>query len=87
MQVEVYFVQDKYCYSCLFSGVIDMVNILPAIHCKPVLISVNEMVSYKQQIVVSSFFIQFAKLCLLLGELSPLTFIVNIDRYAVIPAI
>jgi hypothetical protein len=27
---EVYFVRDKYCYSCLFSGAIGLVNLLPA---------------------------------------------------------
>jgi hypothetical protein len=37
---------------------------------------------------VGSFFlIQFANLCLLMGDLKPLTFTVNIDRYMVIPAI
>jgi hypothetical protein len=40
---EVSFVRDKYCYSCLFSGAIGMVNILPAFHPKPVLFSVDEM--------------------------------------------
>jgi hypothetical protein len=39
---EVYFVQGKYCYSCLFWGAIGLVN-LPAFHPKPVLVSVNEM--------------------------------------------
>jgi hypothetical protein len=39
------------------------------------------MVSYKQQFLGSSFLIQFAKQ---LGELSPLTFNVNIDRYVMI---
>jgi hypothetical protein len=42
-------------------------------------------VSNKQEIVGSSFLIQFAKQCLLLEELSLLTFSVNIDRYVVIP--
>jgi hypothetical protein len=41
-------------------------------------------VSCEQQIVGSSFLIQFAKRCLLMGELSPLTFIVSIDRHVVI---
>jgi hypothetical protein len=81
------FVQDKYCYSCLFWGAIGLVNLLPAFQPKPVLVSVNEMVFCKQQIVGSSFLIQFAKRCLLMGELSPLTFSVSIDRYVVIPVI
>jgi hypothetical protein len=34
---EVYFVRDKYCYSCLFSGAIGLVNLLPAFHPKPML--------------------------------------------------
>jgi hypothetical protein len=47
-------------------------------------------VSNKQEIVGSSFLIQFASVwiliqCLLLEELSLLTFSVNIDRYVVIP--
>jgi hypothetical protein len=71
----------------LFWGAIGLVNLLPAFHPKQVFVSVNEMVSCKQQIVGSSFLIQFAKQCLLMGELSPLTFSVNIDRYVVIPAI
>jgi hypothetical protein len=44
-------------------------------------------VSCKQHIVGSSFLIQFAKWCLLMGELSPLTFSVSIDKYVVIPVI
>jgi hypothetical protein len=56
-----------------------------------VFISVNKVVSCKQQIVRSSFLIQFAKGFLLMGggggEVSPLTFSVNIDKYVVIPAI
>jgi hypothetical protein len=35
----------------------------------------------------SSFLIQFAKCCALTGELSLLTFSVNIHRYVMIPAI
>jgi hypothetical protein len=31
----------KYCYSCLFSEPVSLVNLLPAFHPKPVLISVN----------------------------------------------
>jgi predicted ABC-type exoprotein transport system permease subunit len=38
-----------------------------------------------QQIVGSSFLIQLAKWCLLMGEFSPLTFSVSIDKYVVIP--
>jgi hypothetical protein len=40
---EVYFVRDKYCYSCLFSGAIALINLLPAFHPKPMLISIGEM--------------------------------------------
>jgi hypothetical protein len=40
---EVYFVRYKYCYSCLFSGTIGFVNLLPAFHPKPILISVDEI--------------------------------------------
>jgi hypothetical protein len=83
-KVEVYFVQDKYCYSCLFLGAIGLVNLLQAFHPKPVLISVDERVSCKQQIVGFSFLIQFAKRCLLMEELSLSTCSVSIDRYVVI---
>jgi hypothetical protein len=78
---------SKYCYSCLVLGAIDLVNLLPAFHPKPVLVSANEMVSCKQEIIGSSFLIQFAKWCLLMGEFSPLTVTVSIDRYMVIPVI
>jgi hypothetical protein len=44
-------------------------------------------VSCKQQIVGSSLLIQCVKQCVLMGELSLLTFSVNIGRYVVIPAI
>jgi hypothetical protein len=44
-------------------------------------------VSCKQQILGSSFLIQFMKQCLLMGELGPLTFSVSNDRYVVIPVI
>jgi hypothetical protein len=40
---EVYFVQHKYCYSWLFSGAIGFVNLLPAFHPTPVLVSVIVM--------------------------------------------
>jgi hypothetical protein len=40
---EVYFVQDKYCYSCLFSGAVGFVNLLPAFHPKPVFISIKKV--------------------------------------------
>jgi hypothetical protein len=40
---EVYFIWDKYCYSCLFSGAVGLVNLLPSFHPKPVLVSVNEV--------------------------------------------
>jgi hypothetical protein len=36
------FAQDKYCYPCLFSGTIGLVN-LPAFYSQSVLISVNEV--------------------------------------------
>jgi hypothetical protein len=82
---EVYFVQDNYCYPCLFSGTIGLVNLLPAFQSQPVLISVNEVDLLLQQIVGSSFLIQFANQCLLMGEFSPLTFSISIDKYVVIP--
>jgi hypothetical protein len=44
-------------------------------------------VSCKQQIVEPSFLIQFIKLCLLMGELSPLTLSVSTDRNVMIPVI
>jgi hypothetical protein len=34
---------SKYCSSCLFSGAIGLVNLLPAFHPKPMLISVSPM--------------------------------------------
>jgi hypothetical protein len=40
---EVYFVWYKHCYSCLFWGAIDLVNLLSAFHPKPVFISVNKV--------------------------------------------
>jgi hypothetical protein len=40
---EVYFVQDKYCYACLFSKAIVLGNLLAAFHPKPVLVSVDEV--------------------------------------------
>jgi hypothetical protein len=33
----------KYCYFCLFSGAIGLVNLIPAFHPNPVLVSVGEM--------------------------------------------
>jgi hypothetical protein len=33
----------KYCYPCLFSETIGLVNLLPAFHSQPVLISIDEM--------------------------------------------
>jgi hypothetical protein len=41
--------------------------------------------SCRQQIVGSSFLIQFASQCVLMGEFSPLTFSVYIDKYVVFP--
>jgi hypothetical protein len=40
---EVYFFWYKYCYFCLFSGDLGLVNLLPSFHPKSVLISVNKM--------------------------------------------
>jgi hypothetical protein len=40
---EVYFVRYNYCYFCLFSGAIGLVNLLPAFHTQLVFISVNKM--------------------------------------------
>jgi hypothetical protein len=79
------FTLSKFCYFCLFSGAISLVN-LPAFHPKPVFISVNRCVSCKEQIVGSFYLIHFAKWCLLMGELSPLTLSVSIDKYVVTPA-
>jgi hypothetical protein len=70
-----------------FGGAIGLVNLLLASHPKPGLFLSVKWVSHKQQIVGSSFLIQLTKHCLLMGELSPLTFSVNTDRYVVIPAI
>jgi hypothetical protein len=74
-------------YFCLFSKVISFVNLLPAFHTKPAFISVNKVGLFKEQTVRPSFLIQFDKWCLLMGEFSPLTFIVNTDRYVVMPDI
>jgi hypothetical protein len=41
--IKFYFVLDKYCFSCLFSGAIGLVKLLPASHPKPVLVSVDEL--------------------------------------------
>jgi hypothetical protein len=53
-------------------------------HPQPVLVSVMRWVSFRQLIIESSFLIQFGKWCLLMWELSPLTFSVSIDGYVVI---
>jgi hypothetical protein len=66
---------------------IGLLDLLPAFHAKSVLASVNEMDLLQTQIVGSSFLIYFAKWCLLMRELSPLKFSVNIDRYVLIPVI
>jgi hypothetical protein len=42
-------------------------------------------ISSRQQIVGSSFLIQFANRCLLMGEISLLTFSVSTDKYVVSP--
>jgi hypothetical protein len=62
-------------------------NVLPDFHLKPVFVSDNEMGPCKQHMVGSSFLIQFGKQCLLIWELSSLTFSVSIDRYVVISAV
>jgi hypothetical protein len=49
--------------------------------------SVDEVDILWAAVVGSSFLIQFAKRCLLMGELSQLTFRVSIDRHMVIPVI
>jgi hypothetical protein len=84
---EVYFVRDKYFYSCLFSEAIGLVNLLPAFHPKLMFISASEMGLLQATIVGSSFLIHFIKWCLLMWELSPLTLSVSTDRYVVIPVI
>jgi hypothetical protein len=66
---------------------IGLENLLLAFHPNPMLISIDELVSCKQQIVGSSFLIQFVKQCLLMGELSLLTLSASVDRYVVIPVI
>jgi hypothetical protein len=84
---EVYFGIDKYCYSCLFSGAIGLVNLLPAFHPKPMLVSVSEMSLLSATNCWIFLFIHFLKCCLWMGELSPLTLSVSTDRYVVIPVI
>jgi hypothetical protein len=84
---KVYFVRDKYCYSCLFWGTIGLVNLLPAFHPKPVLVSVNEMGLLQT---TDCWIFLFNPLCQMVsfdGELSALTFSINIDSYVVIPVI
>jgi hypothetical protein len=44
-------------------------------------------VSYKPQIVMYSFLMQFANQCLLMGEWSPLTLSASVERFVVIPTI
>jgi hypothetical protein len=63
-----------------YFGTIGLVNLL-AFHSQPVLVSVDEMVSFRQQIIGSSLLIQFASQCLFIGEFSPLIFSVSIDKY------
>jgi hypothetical protein len=62
---EVYFSEVSIATPACFGGAIGLVN-LPAFHPKPVLVSVSEMGSWKQQIVGSLFLIWFAKWCLLM---------------------
>jgi hypothetical protein len=69
-----------------FLGLINMVNLLLPFHPKTLFLSIRWF-SYKQQIVRSTFLIHFANWCLLMRELSPFAFSVNIERYVVISAI
>jgi hypothetical protein len=69
--------------SC-FGGGIGLVNLLPAFTLSQCLFVSMRWASYKQQIVGSSFYIQFAKWCLLMGKLNLLAFSFNIDKYVVI---
>jgi hypothetical protein len=69
---EIYFSWYKYCYSCPFLVAIDLVNLLPTFYSKPCLFLSIRWISCKLQSVVSSFFIQFAKWCLLMGKMNPL---------------
>jgi hypothetical protein len=66
---------------------IGLVNLLPAFYSQPALASVDGVGLCRQHMVGSSFLIQFANQCLLMGELSLLMLSVSIDRYVVIPVI
>jgi hypothetical protein len=68
------------------NGAVGLLN-LPFFHLSQCLFLSIRCISYKQQIVRSSFLIQHAKQCLLMGELSPLALSVSIDRSVAIPAI
>jgi hypothetical protein len=84
---EVYFVHDKYCYSCLFSGAIGLVNLLPAFHPKPMLISINEMGLLQG---TNCWIILFNLVCQTVpfgGGIYQLTLSISTDRYVVIPVI
>jgi hypothetical protein len=62
-----------------------LINLLSCFHPNWCLFLLVKWVSCRQQIVESSFLIQFANRCLLMGEFSLLAFSVSIDRYVVIP--
>jgi hypothetical protein len=64
-----------------------LVNILSAFHLQPVLVSVNEVGLLEARDCWIFLFNPVCQTVLLMGKLSPLTFIVSIDRYVVIPVI
>jgi hypothetical protein len=66
---------------------IGLVNLLPAFHPNPVFISVNKTGLLLTTDCLIYLFNPVCLMCLLIGEFSPLAFIVNIDRCVVIPAI
>jgi hypothetical protein len=78
---------SKNCFYSLFRGDISMVNLLLPFHPKMVFVSVNKISFLYTTDFQVFLFIQFAKQCLLMGELSPLTSSVNIERYVLISAI
>jgi hypothetical protein len=43
VKFEVYFIWDRYCYPCLFTGTTGLVGLLSAFPSQPVLVSVNEV--------------------------------------------
>jgi hypothetical protein len=64
-----------------------LVNLLQDFHPKPVLVSVDEIGFLQATDCWIFLFNPVAKWCLLIGELSMLTFTVSIDKYVVIPSI